>query len=53
MGLPKIKDYEAVRVHYGKGYEIGLYKKDDEYIMYRHAARGKIKNFIFTHYIRM
>ena len=46
MGLPKIKDYEAVRVHYGKGYEIGLYKNDNEYIMYRHAARGKIKNFV-------
>ena len=46
MGLPKIKDYEAVRVHYGKGFEIGLYKKEDEYIMYRHAARGKVKNFV-------
>jgi len=46
MGLPKIKDYEPVRVHYGKGFEIGLYKKEDEYIMYRHAARGKVKNFV-------
>ena len=42
----KIKDYEPVRVHHGKGSEIGLYKKGDEYIIYRHAARGKIKNFV-------
>ena len=46
MGLPKIKDYEPVKVHYGRGFEIGLYKKEDEYIMYRHAARGKVKNFV-------
>ena len=46
MGLPKIKDYEPVKVHYGKGFEIGLYKKEDVYIMYRHAARGKVKNFV-------
>ena len=37
MGLPKIKDYEPVRVFQGKGFEIGLYQKDSEYIMYRHA----------------
>ena len=42
----KIKDYEAVRVLLQKGSEIGLYKKDDKYIIYRHAARGKIKNFV-------
>ena len=46
MALPKIRDYEPVRVFYGKGYEIGLYKNDKEYIMYRHAARGKVKNFV-------
>ena len=27
----KIKDYEPIRVYQGNGYEIGLYKKDDEY----------------------
>ena len=42
----KIKDYEPVRVLLQKGSEIGLYKKDDKYIIYRHAARGKIKNFV-------
>ena len=42
----KIKDYEPVRVLTTKGSEIGLYKKDDKYIIYRHAARGKIKNFV-------
>ena len=42
----KIKDYEPVRVHTKEGSEIGLYKKDDKYIIYRHAARGKIKNFV-------
>ena len=31
---------------YGQGFEIGLYKKENEYIIYRHAARGKIKNFV-------
>ena len=46
MALPKIRDYEPVRVFHGKGYEIGLYKNDKEYIMYRHAARGKVKNFV-------
>jgi hypothetical protein len=46
MALPKIKDYDPVRVFHGKGFEIGLYKKEDEYIMYRHAARGKVKNFV-------
>ena len=46
MALPKIRDYEPVRVFHGKGFEIGLYKKEDEYIMYRHAARGKVKNFV-------
>ena len=43
MGLPKIKDYEAVRVHYGKGYEIGLYKNDNEYIMYRQNSNRNNK----------
>ena len=42
----KIKDYEPVRVFQGKGFEIGLYKKEDQYIIYRHAARGKIKNYV-------
>ena len=42
----KIKDYEPIRVYQGNGYEIGLYKKDDEYIIHRHAARGKIKNYV-------
>ena len=46
MCLPKIKDYEPVKVHHGQGFEIGLYKKENEYIIYRHAARGKIKNFV-------
>ena len=46
MGLPKIKDYEPIRIYYGSGFEIGLYKKDEEFIMYRHAARGKVKNFV-------
>ena len=46
MALPKIKDYEPVRVFNGRGFEIGLYKKEDEYIMYRYAARGKVKNFV-------
>ena len=31
----KIKDYEPVRVFQGKGFEIGLYKKEDQYIIYR------------------
>ena len=42
----RITDYEPVRVYNGKGFEIGLYKKENEYIIYRHAARGKIKNFV-------
>lgn len=42
----RISDYEPVKVHYGEGFEIGLYKKENEYIIYRHAARGKIKNFV-------
>jgi len=42
----KIRDYEAVNVFHGKGFQIGLYKKGEEYIMYRHAARGKINNFV-------
>ena len=52
MALPKIKDYDPVRVFHGKGFEIGLYKKEDEYIMYRHAARGKVKkkrHLLFRH----
>ena len=39
----RIKDYEPVKVHHGQGFEIGLYKKENEYIIYRHAARGKSK----------
>ena len=45
----RITDYEPVKVHHGKGFEIGLYRNpliEDEYIIYRHAARGKIKNFV-------
>ena len=46
----KIKDYKSVRVILKKGSEIGLYKKLTEactqYVIYRHAARGKIKNFV-------
>ena len=46
MATLKIKDYEPVRVFTGEGFEIGLYKKENEYIIYRHAARGKSKNFV-------
>ena len=45
----RIKDYEPIKVHHGQGFEIGLYRNpllEDEYIIYRHAARGKIKNFV-------
>ena len=42
----KIQDYEAVNVFTGNNVEIGLYRKDEEYIIYRYAARGKIKNFV-------
>ena len=42
----RISDYEPVKVHHGEGFEIGLYKKENEYIIYRHAARGKVKNFV-------
>ena len=34
----KIRDYEAVNVFTGKGVEIGLYKKDEEYTWHIDAS---------------
>ena len=33
MAALKIRDYEPIRVFTGEGFEIGLYKKEKEYIM--------------------
>lgn len=42
----KISDYEKIREIKKEGVVVGLYKKDNKFIIHRFAARGKINNFV-------
>jgi organic radical activating enzyme len=49
MTQDNIKNYTVVRTMKNHSGTIGLYVKDQQYIIYRFAVRGKITNFVYEY----